>query len=88
MKSLHGRNHKDPITRDIEQAIKEGYFDQDRSENPLRVTPVLVLLKEVAMMSPRERKAYLGRLGNLRTDVTMLTEKAADKKKKKQWLSR
>jgi len=88
MSYLSGRNHKDPITRDIEQAIKEGYFDEDRSSNPLRITPALVLLDRVAMMSPRERKAYLGRLGNLRTDVTMLTASVAGSKKRKKWLSR
>jgi hypothetical protein len=89
MKSLHGPRHSDKFTRDIKEAIKEGYFDSpDRMDNELTNTPVKQLLKDVAMMSPRERKRYLAKLGGIRTGTTMLTQSEGGRDKRTKWLSR
>jgi ribosomal protein L11 len=89
MRFLHGPRHRDRIMEDIKEAVRIGYFDEDRSENKLRNTPVGQLLKDVAMMSRRERKSYLARLGNIRTgDSMMLTDSKESENKKNRWLSR
>tara|TARA_Y100000588_G_C14032842_1_gene829400 strand:+ start:435 stop:704 length:270 start_codon:yes stop_codon:yes gene_type:complete len=89
MKSLSGPSHSDQITKDIRDAVREGYFDSpDRLDNELMNTPVKQLLKDVAMMSPRKRKAYLAKLGGIRTEVSSLTGKLATKSSSNKWLSR
>jgi hypothetical protein len=80
--------YDDPIMRDIKQAVREGYFDEDRSDNELRITPVAQLLEDTAMMSRQERKRYLAKLGNIRTGKRTLTNKTAQDRKKTKWLSR
>tara|TARA_R110002096_G_scaffold431658_1_gene647236 strand:+ start:232 stop:492 length:261 start_codon:yes stop_codon:yes gene_type:complete len=80
--------YDDPIMRDIKQAVREGYFDEDRSDNELRITPVAQLLEDTAMMSRQERKRYLAKLGNIRTGQRTLTNKPSQNRKKTKWLSR
>ena len=80
--------YDDAIMRDIKQAVREGYFDEDRSDNELRITPVAQLLEDTAMMSRQERRRYLAKLGNIRTGQRTLTKKTAGDRKKTKWLSR
>jgi hypothetical protein len=80
--------YDDPIMRDIKQAVREGYFDEDRSDNELRITPVAQLLEDTAMMSRQERKRYLAKIGNIRTGQRTLTKKPSEDRKKTKWLSR
>ena len=88
MRFLHGPRPRDQIMQDIREAVREGYFDEDRSDNPLKTTSVFDLLEVVAMMSPRERRSHLARLGGIRMGGTMLTEVKENGKKKGNWLSR
>lgn len=80
--------YDDPIMRDIKQAVREGYFDEDRSDNELRITPVAQLLEDTAMMSRQERRRYLAKIGNIRTGQRTLTKKPSEDRKKTKWLSR
>ena len=80
--------YDDPIMRDIKQAVREGYFDGDRSDNELRITPVAQLLEDTAMMSRQERRRYLAKIGNIRTGQRTLTKKPSEDRKKTKWLSR
>ena len=80
--------YDDPIMRDIKQAVREGYFDEDRSQNELRITPVAQLLEDTAMMSRQERRRYLAKIGNIRTGQRTLTKKPSEDRKKTKWLSR
>jgi hypothetical protein len=81
-------HYDDPIMRDIKEAVREGYFDEDRSDNELRITSVAQLLKDTAMMSRQERRRYLAKLGNIRTGQRTLTNKPSEDRKKTKWLSR
>ena len=87
MKKLAPR-YRDALLKDIEDAVREGYFDEDRSENELRNTPVAQLLKDTAMMSRQERRRYLAKLGNIRTGQRTLTNQTAGDRQKTKWLSR
>ena len=80
--------YDDPIMRDIKEAVREGYFDEDRSQNELRITPVAQLLEDTAMMSRQERRRYLAKIGNIRTGQRTLTKKPSGDRKKTKWLSR